>query len=77
MTLIRILIIAFLVWLVLRLIKNKIDQQNRKRADSQDQIATMVRCRHCGLHIPKQDAVESANQYYCSQEHRRLAEKND
>lgn len=75
MTLIRILIIALLVWLVLRMIKKQLDlYKARKASENPEQIGTMVRCQHCGLHIPKQEAIESANLYYCSQEHRRLEE---
>jgi uncharacterized protein len=34
----------------------------------------MVRCRHCGVHVPVGDAVRGALGTYCSHEHRRLAE---
>lgn len=34
----------------------------------------MVRCRHCGLHLPAGDAVRGGLGPYCSDEHRRLAE---
>lgn len=74
MTLIRILLIALVVWLILRMIKNRINQHSAGKSANTEQIGDMVRCQHCGLHIPKQEAIESANQYYCSQEHRRLEE---
>lgn len=34
----------------------------------------MVRCAHCGLHLPLSEAVASTSAHYCSVEHRRLAE---
>ena len=34
----------------------------------------MVRCAHCGLHLPVHEAVASSSAQYCSVEHRRLAE---
>lgn len=34
----------------------------------------MVRCRHCGMHIPGNEAVAGALGSYCSAEHLRLAE---
>jgi uncharacterized protein len=34
----------------------------------------MVRCAHCGLHLPLSEAVASTSAHYCSTEHRRLAE---
>lgn len=35
---------------------------------------TMVRCRHCGVHVPQAEAVQGALGPYCGTEHRRLAE---
>lgn len=32
----------------------------------------MVRCAHCGVHLPAQDALGGARGRYCSAEHRRL-----
>ncbi|MDF3823442.1 PP0621 family protein [Leptospira sp. 96542] len=34
----------------------------------------MVRCAHCGLHLPLSEAVASTSAHYCSAEHRQLAE---
>lgn len=34
----------------------------------------MVRCTHCGLHLPSHDAVQGGKGPYCSQEHLHLAE---
>ncbi|HQR22363.1 MAG TPA: PP0621 family protein [Burkholderiaceae bacterium] len=31
----------------------------------------MVKCAHCGLHVPQADALPSGDRYYCSEEHRR------
>jgi len=32
----------------------------------------MVKCEHCGLHIPEAEAVTSAGHFFCSEEHRHL-----
>lgn len=32
----------------------------------------MVRCDHCGLNVPKSEAVAEGNRWYCSEDHRRL-----
>jgi len=34
----------------------------------------MVRCAHCGVHLPHGDAVVGRIGLYCSPEHRQLAE---
>lgn len=72
MTLIRILIIALVAWLLLRMIKNWANRAAQKQKDRRSQVETMVRCQHCGLHVPKKEALESDNKYYCSREHLRL-----
>lgn len=72
MTLIRILLIALVIWLLLRMIKTWANHKPIAPKDHKEQIETVVPCHHCGLHIPKHEAVESDNHYYCSQEHRQL-----
>jgi uncharacterized protein len=34
----------------------------------------MVRCSHCGMHIPSNEAVVGKNGLYCSAHHRQQAE---
>jgi uncharacterized protein len=28
-----------------------------------------VQCAHCGLHLPREEALQSGNRYFCSQAH--------
>lgn len=32
----------------------------------------MVRCTHCGVHLPKSESILSEGKFFCSDEHRRL-----
>lgn len=32
----------------------------------------MVRCRHCGLHLPRGESVKAGGEFFCSEEHRKL-----
>jgi uncharacterized protein len=32
----------------------------------------MVRCDHCGLNVPKSEALAEGDRWYCSESHRRL-----
>lgn len=36
------------------------------------QAEQMVRCAHCGIHLPRSEAVLNAGETYCGQEHARL-----
>ncbi len=35
----------------------------------------MLRCAHCGLHLPASDAVQGTHGMYCSAAHRQTAER--
>ena len=45
----------------------------RRNAPRQDQGGTaedMVRCAHCGVHLPRGESVRADGQDFCSAEHR-------
>ena len=72
--LLRLIIIGLIVWLAYRLIKRWQSSLSSSKSDTPSEIETMVQCQHCGLHIPKKEAIESHNEYYCSREHQRLSQ---
>jgi len=44
----------------------------RRNTPRQDKRATedMVRCVHCGLHLPKGESISSEGNFFCGEEHR-------
>ncbi|MEO6984317.1 MAG: PP0621 family protein [Paralcaligenes sp.] len=36
---------------------------------------SMVRCEHCGIHLPRSEAVLISGQTWCSQEHAKLGKR--
>ncbi len=67
--LVLLLVLLFGVWLWQR------GRRGPGRAKpSARQALPMVRCRHCGLHLPGQDAVTGRDGAYCSAAHRRESE---
>jgi uncharacterized protein len=44
----------------------------RKHPPAQDQavVEDMVRCAHCGVHLPKSESVLSGGNFFCGVEHR-------
>ena len=48
------------------------NQQTSNPSDKQPQ--NMVRCAHCGVHLPENDAISSGKAVYCTSAHRDLAE---
>lgn len=62
--------------------KRRAEVSERKAAGTRPapalkQPQNMVACARCGLHLPQADAVtDGENQYYCSAEHRSLAQQS-
>jgi len=72
MNLARLVIVAAVVWLAiyaLRRIRQYLTPP--KKAAAPGSAKNMVRCAHCGLHLPESEAIADRGQYFCSQEHRR------
>lgn len=59
-----IILIAAAFWLWRRL-------TSKPKATNKPQQTTvmMVRCAHCGVHLPREQALQNHDQWYCSQGH--------
>jgi uncharacterized protein len=56
--------IAALVYLLVRTFRKSDVPQDR--SDAED----MVRCVHCGVHLPKSEGILAGGQFFCGVEHR-------
>lgn len=66
------LLLGWLVWMISRL-RRPSSRPTQSEARAQPTTQDMVACAHCGLHLPKRDAVQGAHGAYCSTEHRAAA----
>lgn len=66
--LLGVLVLLAVVWL-LRGSRRGREAARRDMAPPQA-VQAMVRCAHCGVHLPQTDAVEHAGRAYCSMLHR-------
>lgn len=82
----RLLFIIAIVFIVIWLFKSYRRQLPKEDARGEDasgqessgQAEDMVRCVHCGVHLPKRESILSNGKFYCSDAHRRLhAGKSD
>jgi uncharacterized protein len=73
MGLIRLLLFLFIAWLIWWLVRPlfRSDSETRERKP-RGGVENMVRCAHCGLNLPEQEALRDGDNYYCSEEHRQL-----
>ena len=44
-------------------------QAAKSRPPEPDQPPLMVRCAHCGLHLPEKQALRQDGEWYCSRDH--------
>jgi uncharacterized protein len=66
--LIVVLVVVFVGWLMLRGRSRDIGQRSRgKRAGPQ----AMIVCAHCGVHLPRGEALLEQGQSFCSEAHQR------
>jgi uncharacterized protein len=58
-----------LVYWILKSYRRGVDQRGappRAKADE-----NMVRCEHCGIHLPRSESVTTHGTFYCTSEHQR------
>lgn len=69
MNLLRLLFIAFAVWVTVTLVRSYL----RRAAPPKQpppRIGSIVPCAKCGLHVPVGEALARNERYYCSAAHR-------
>jgi uncharacterized protein len=73
--LIAVIIVLFMVF---RALRKPGRTPTAARPDSQQpgRAEDMVRCRVCGVHLPRSEAITSRGEFFCSQEHLRLADRS-
>jgi uncharacterized protein len=72
----RTLLLIAAIVIVFMLVRSLLLQSKRKRSmsggnkrESLKQQGDIVRCAHCGVHIPQSEALTQIGKHYCSQEH--------
>ena len=67
--LIAVFIIAYLV--IKGSARRSVGRQQAPRSGAED----MVRCKVCGIHLPRSESLKSDDEFFCSEEHLRIAKK--
>ncbi len=63
--LIYLLGIALVVWILFRLAKSPGIESKPKK-----QVGDMVGCARCGTYVPRDEAIQANDKYYCCDQHR-------
>jgi uncharacterized protein len=56
--------IAVVVYLLLRSFRRSVPRPDNATAED------MVRCAHCGVHLPKGESIQADGRFFCGVEHR-------
>ncbi len=67
--LIFLVLAVVIVWAVL---KNHAKSRARSQAPRASAPEDMVRCAHCGVHLPRSESHASGGNFFCSEDHLRL-----
>ncbi|MDO9064723.1 MAG: PP0621 family protein [Sulfuricella sp.] len=73
--LIKLILLALAAWVVYRLVKSYGRRAKREDAPKNETGEDMVRCAHCGVHLPKSESTVSRGEFFCTNEHRQLHQK--
>jgi len=65
-----ILVLLAVSFYVVKLIRTKMDEAPKEiKKDTKTTNNNMVKCLHCGLHIPEEEAIKQGDKTFCSLEH--------
>ena len=66
-SLLKIALLLFLLWFVLRLVKQALGK--RRPPTNLPPPADMLRCDYCGVFVPRTEAITAHPKVYCTHEH--------
>ena len=68
--LLQIALIVILAWLAYRVVRQFLARTHAgPKPRPVAPAGNMVRCVHCGVHVPESEAINERGRYYCSREH--------
>ena len=67
-----VLIAVLFLWLIASYRRTLKKRQEERKGPASLEGEDMVRCIHCGVHLPRSESITSEGKYFCSDEHRRL-----
>lgn len=72
----KILLLIAIGFVVVALIKSyQRSLQSPARPTRATEVEDMVKCAHCGVNLPRSEAIYSGGAFYCTPEHKQLGGK--
>lgn len=69
--LLLLVVIAAAVYWLLRSYRKKLRRDEDRGEAAAGQAEDMVRCAHCGVHLPKRESIQADGKFFCGEAHRR------
>ena len=66
------LVIGFVVWGIVRAYQRSLA---KPPASKPSVVEDMVKCAHCGVNLPRSEAIYSGGELFCTPEHKQLGKK--
>jgi uncharacterized protein len=67
------LVVGFAVWAVIRNYQRSLDKPPASAGEKA--VEDMVKCAHCGVNMPRSEAIYSGGDFFCTPEHKQLGKK--
>ena len=67
------IVIGFVVWAIFRAYQRSLNMPSASKHGQP--VEDMVKCAHCGVNLPRSEAIYSGGVFYCTPEHRKLGGK--
>ena len=72
----KILLLIAIGFVVLAVIRTYQRSLNKPPTPARDQtVEDMVKCAHCGVNLPRSEAIYSGGEFFCTPEHQQLGKK--
>jgi len=65
--------VVIIAYMVIKSSSRRSDGRHQAPASGKEE--DMVRCKICGVHLPRSEGLEFRDEFYCSEEHLRIAKK--
>lgn len=69
--LLLVVVVVILVYYVVRGYARSISRQEPS-GPTRVKGENMLKCAHCGVHLPESEGIQARGRFYCSEEHRQL-----
>ena len=67
------IVVGFVVWALIRNYQRSLNKPTTRSGERA--VENMVKCAHCGVNLPRSEAIYSGGDFFCTPEHKQLGKK--